>query len=203
MDDRTSDDRIMSRVRDGHPEALGVLFERYHVKLLNFFLRMTGNRSRAEDLVQESFVRILRYKDSFQPDRGSFATWMYRLARSVFTDDYRKSIRRRHEELDESGHAAEGPSLQEQAEMSESALILQRCLLKLSKEKREVLVLHRFHFKSFNEIAVILDCSVSSVLRIFRSSRLTRPRSSPSDSWAFPPRRRRPARSRDCSPGAP
>lgn len=161
-DDRMSDDRIMSRVRDGHPEALGVLFERYHVKLLNFFLRMTGNRSISEDLVQESFVRILRYKDGFHPDRGSFSTWMYRLARSVFTDHYRKSRLRRHEVLDEAEHAAEGPSLEEQAEMSQTALVLQRCLLELSEEKREVLVLHRFHFKTFKEIAEILHCSVSA-----------------------------------------
>ena len=156
-----SDNSIMVRVRDGHPEELGVLFERHHVKLLNFFMKMTGERPASEDLVQESFLRILRYRDSFRGDEGEFTKWMYRLARSVAVDHFRRSARRRTSELDEA-MAGEDPSPHDRAETGEAAQLLQRSLMKLSPEKREVLVLHRFHFKKFTEIAAILDCSVGT-----------------------------------------
>ena len=161
MVEADSDNSIMLRVRDGHPEELGVLFERHHVKLLNFFMKMTGDRAVSEDLVQESFLRILRYRDSFRGDQGEFAMWMYRLARSVGVDHFRRSALRRTTELDDT-FAGNEPSALDRVEMDQSAQLLQRSLLKLSPEKREVLVLHRFHFKKFTEIAEILDCSVGT-----------------------------------------
>ncbi len=50
----------MLQVRDGAGETLGVLFERYHVPLYNFYTKLTGDRALSEDLVQEVFLRILR-----------------------------------------------------------------------------------------------------------------------------------------------
>ena len=153
-----SDNSIMLRVRDGHPDELGVLFERHHVRLLNFFMKMTGDRSVSEDLVQESFLRILRYRDSFRGDQGDFTMWMYRLARSVGVDHFRRSARRRTTDLDDT-LAGDEPSPLDRVETDQSDRLLQRSLLKLPPEKREVIVLHRFHFKKFSEIAEILDCS--------------------------------------------
>jgi RNA polymerase sigma-70 factor (ECF subfamily) len=149
MPEAESDNSIMLRVRDGQPEQLGVLFERHHVRLLNFFMKMTGDRSVSEDLVQESFIRILRYRGSFRGDQGEFVMWMYRLARSVGVD------------LDDNVSSGE-PTPLDQVVEDQSARLLQQSLLQLSPEKREVLVLHRFHFKKFTEIAGILDCTVGT-----------------------------------------
>jgi RNA polymerase sigma factor (sigma-70 family) len=124
-------------------------------------MKMTGDRAVSEDLVQEAFIRILRYRNSFRGDEGEFAMWMYRLARSVGVDHFRRSTRVRTTELDE-GVAGEDPSALETMEADQSAEILRRSLLELSPEKREVLVLHRYHFKKFTEIAEILDCSVGA-----------------------------------------
>jgi RNA polymerase sigma-70 factor (ECF subfamily) len=161
MTEAGSDNSIMLRVRDGHLEELGVLFERHHVRLLNFFYRMTGNRSISEDLVQESFLRILRYKDSFRGEQGEFTIWMFRLARGIGIDHFRASQRARTTDLDES-LAGTGPSAHDAIESDQEARLLRRSILELSPEKREVLVLHRFHFKKFTEIAEILDCRVST-----------------------------------------
>ncbi len=161
MVEAESDNSIMLRVRDGHPEELGVLFERHHVKLLNFFMKMTGDRSVSEDLVQESFLRILRYRDSFHGDEGEFTMWMYRLARSVGVDHFRRSVRRRTADLDDNV-ASDDPSPLDRIEEDQSAHLLKLSLLKLPPDKREVLVLHRFHFKKFTEIAAILDCPVGT-----------------------------------------
>ena len=75
----------MSQVRDGDLEKLGILFERHHVRLFIFFLRMTGDRAASEDLVQEVFVRMLKYRKSFR-ERGEFSAWMFALARNVSAD---------------------------------------------------------------------------------------------------------------------
>ncbi|MGH9869679.1 MAG: RNA polymerase sigma factor [Candidatus Polarisedimenticolia bacterium] len=161
MVEAESDNSVMLRVRDGHLEELGVLFERHHVRLLNFFMKMTGDRAISEDLVQESFIRIMRYRDSFRGDEGDFARWMYRLARSIGIDHFRRSPRGRMTELDDTlaGHE---PSPHDRVEEDQSARLLRQSLMELPPDKREVLVLHRFHFKKFTEIAEILDCSVGT-----------------------------------------
>ena len=61
-----SDNQLMEEVRDGKVEKLAILFERHHVTLYNFFLRLTANRSISEDLVQDVFFRILRYRHTYR-----------------------------------------------------------------------------------------------------------------------------------------
>ena len=161
MVETESDNSVMLRVRDGHLQELGVLYERHHVRLLNFFMKMTGDRAISEDLVQESFIRILRYRESFRGEEGEFVMWMYRLARSIGIDHFRRSGQRRTTELDET-MAGDDPSPHDLVETDQSARLLRRSMQELSPEKREVLVLHRYHFKTFTEIAEILDCTVST-----------------------------------------
>jgi RNA polymerase sigma-70 factor (ECF subfamily) len=63
----------MRAVRGGDVARLGVLFERYHRALFDFLTRMTGDRAAAEDLVQDVFIRVLKYRATFRDD-GSFET---------------------------------------------------------------------------------------------------------------------------------
>ena len=68
----------MLRVRHGEVETLGVLYERHRAPLFNFFVRSTGNVQHAEDLVQDVFLRILKYRHTFE--RGNrFTAWMYQI----------------------------------------------------------------------------------------------------------------------------
>jgi len=60
-----TDNELMEQVRDGRVEKLAVLFERYQTMLYNFFLRLTGNRAASEDLVQEVFMRVLKYRAGY------------------------------------------------------------------------------------------------------------------------------------------
>jgi RNA polymerase sigma-70 factor (ECF subfamily) len=80
----------MEDVRDGRVEKLAVLFERHQVVLYNFFLRLTGNRSASEDLVQDVFMRILKYRAGYQ-GRDRFAVWMFRIARNAHIDHLRSA----------------------------------------------------------------------------------------------------------------
>src|SRR5215216_3995059 len=79
----------MRAVREGDLGHLGVLFERYHLPLFDFLSRMTGDRTAAEDLVQDIFVRILKYRATYR-DGGSFETWLFRIARNARADYFRQ-----------------------------------------------------------------------------------------------------------------
>ena len=82
----------MAEVRDGEVEKLGVLFERHHQPLFNFFVRQTGHREFSDDLVQEVFFRMLKYRHTFQP-QNQFRSWMFQVARNVHFDALRKRQR--------------------------------------------------------------------------------------------------------------
>ena len=84
-----TDHQLMLRVREGEVANLGHLFERHHERLYNFFLRLSGHRQLSEDLVQEVFVRMLKYRHAYRED-SQFISWMYQIARHVRFDQVRK-----------------------------------------------------------------------------------------------------------------
>ena len=75
----------MLQVRNGEVEMLGVLFDRYQTPLYNFYAKMTQDRGVSEDLVQEVFLRILRYRQTYRPGTA-FRTWMYQIARNAHVE---------------------------------------------------------------------------------------------------------------------
>src|SRR3972149_6494265 len=79
----------MILVRDGDVAKLGLLFERHHGKLFNFLVRITDRRDVGEDLVQDVFFRILKYRHTFRGD-APFTAWMYQLGRNAAADHFRK-----------------------------------------------------------------------------------------------------------------
>ena len=89
MSDAIGDEELMLRVRNDEVEALSDLFDRYHVSLYNFFVRLTGNPPASEDLVQDTFYRVLKYRRTYKPGT-SFRTWMYQVARNARNDRFRR-----------------------------------------------------------------------------------------------------------------
>jgi len=162
----------MLAVRDGDVERIGVLFDRHHRMLFNFFLRLTANRGLSEDLVQDVFFRMLKYRQTFQTGT-SFTSWMYQIARNAHIDQTRK---RRLEVVpdDESWDkvASMEADPQQRLEQAQEIRLLRRALDRLPIEKREVLVLSRFQNLKYSEIAEILGCEVGAVkVRVFRAIR--------------------------------
>jgi RNA polymerase sigma factor (sigma-70 family) len=164
------DEELMAMVRDGAADMLGVLFDRYQTPLFNFYSRLTGNRVASEDLVQEVFVRVLKYRRTYRPGTR-FRPWIYQIARNTRMDHMSKQ--RSHSELDDEMT----PSLSQRSAVQWNAIeqdqqhaLLHRALLQLPEEKREVLLLSRFQGLRYEEIAQLLGCQAGAVkVRVHRA----------------------------------
>ena len=158
----------MLQVRDGTGETLGVLFERYHAPLYNFYTKLTGDRALSEDLVQDVYFRMLKYRKTYQPER-SFTAWMYQIARNAHVDSISK---RKFEVGLGEREFASANVMDENLKRKQEIGLLKRAMSRLPLEKRELLVLSRFQNLKYSEIAQILDCEIGTVkVRIYRAVR--------------------------------
>ena len=149
------DAQMMEEVKEGKIEKLAVLFEKYHVRLYNYFLRLTLNQGASEDLVQEVFIRILKYRSSYE-GRSRFAVWLFRIARNTHIDHLRK--RKEEISLDSQWEDAPhpDPSPSESMEKKHDAQLLQEALNRLPLKKREILILSRYQEMKIREISELL-----------------------------------------------
>lgn len=164
-----ADEDIMRDVRDGNLQLLGNLFERYQTPLFNFFLRLTWDRALSEDLVQDVFFRILKFRQTYRGDTP-FATWMYQIARNVRVDSFRKRKPESafNEELMSSADTRPTPS--EQLQTSEQEALLRRAMASLPDDRRELLVLTRYQNLTYEQVATLLDCQIGTVkTRVYRA----------------------------------
>src|ERR1700761_8242386 len=158
----------MQRVQAGETVLLAILFERHHVPLFRYMLQLTRDRHRSEDIVQEAFLRVLKYGKTYRPEL-SFRVWLYQMARNIHID----AIRKQRPEVS-TDKAEMIRSLEDAPDVSvaerQNQELLQVALTKLSAEKREVLVLSRFHELRYDQIAEIAHCEVGAVkVRVFRA----------------------------------
>lgn len=158
-----SDHDLMLAVRDGELDALGVLFERHQGQLFGFLVKLTGQRSAAEDITQTVFQRMLKYRHTYRDD-GSFTAWMYHLARRCAADHFRKSstspVFTDPQDLTE--RSDDRPHAGDHAAARDEHALLHLALNRLDRDDREILLLSRFQELSFAEIAAILECSVGA-----------------------------------------
>jgi RNA polymerase sigma-70 factor (ECF subfamily) len=166
-----TDEALMTAVRAGDLAKLGILFERYHLPLFDFLSRVTGDRTAAEDLVQDIFVRILKYRATFR-DGGSFETWVYRIARNARADYFRQrtAVEPLEGEVLDRPEPRPGPALRLEGDRERTRL--NRALMLLREDKRELLVLARYRDLKYDQIAEILGIEVGAVkVRVHRAIR--------------------------------
>jgi RNA polymerase sigma factor (sigma-70 family) len=171
-----TDDELMERVREGELERLEPLFERHHAALYRFFRRLVRDDSAAEDLVQEVFVRLLKYRHGYRSE-GTFRAWLYQLARNAAFDQLEKravdrkrqvDLHRGDDERDAAGDPldrlpAAGLPADERIERDQAAALLRRALDQLPAEKRDLLVMSRFRELRYEEIAEVFGTSVGAI----------------------------------------
>jgi RNA polymerase sigma-70 factor, ECF subfamily len=171
----SSDDaELMCRFVEGEDGTFEILVVRYEKPLLNFFFRLTRNRQAAEDLVQETFLRIVRARDSYTV-KATFRTYMYRIARNLWIDRYRSArIRPRKVSLDEKGRNGaeqpisarlEGnePAPGEKIEKDETLRSLARAVETLSTAQKEVFALWLETGMKYADISKTLGIPVGTI----------------------------------------
>jgi len=157
-----SDNDLMLQVRNGDIDKLGLLFDKYHRVLYAFFVRMTNSKATSEDLVQEVFLRMLKYRYTFRGE-GKFTNWMFHIARNAQIDFLKKQGKETPVDDEALETASEDMLPHEAIEHHQNHLLLQKALDQLSHEKREVLILSRFHDMKYNDIAALMQCQVGTV----------------------------------------
>lgn len=164
------DEQLMRDAREGDLRGVGVLFERHHARLFNYYLRMTCDRAAAEDLVQEVFFRIMRSRQTYK-DGTPFTVWLYAIARNARIDQVRKGRREVALENEES-HADSAPRPDAAIAASEETELLKRAMAALPEDKRELLVLTRYQNLKYEQVARLAGCDVGTVkVRIYRAVR--------------------------------
>ena len=161
----------MNSVREGEIAKLETLFDRHHRGLFHYFLRLTSNRTASEDLVQDVFYRILKYRHTYQPDT-SFRAWMYQIGRNAMVDYVAKHKAEIALPAEAGDFASTSPAPDRSAQAAQEKALLHKALKALPADKREVLVLSRFQGLKYEEIAAVLKCEVGTVkVRVYRALR--------------------------------
>jgi RNA polymerase sigma factor (sigma-70 family) len=164
-----TDEALMRGVRSGDVAKLGQLFERHHGALFDFLSRMTGDRTAAEDMVQDVFVRMLKYRATFRDD-GRFETWMFRIARNARADYFRKRAAAVHVSDEGIDTPADAPGPARLVEIGQDVALLKRALLLLREDRRELIVFTRYRGMKHEAIAELLGIDVGTVkVRIHRA----------------------------------
>ncbi len=173
------------------PDVLDQLIVQYQHRLLRYLLYLTGNRETAEDIFQETWMRVLKRGDQFN-GKSRFDTWLFTIARNLVIDVRRKKTMSSLEALREAGEdgrafdvPADGPSPFETYQTNENGQRVTEALLTLEPLHREVLVL-RFHEElSLEEIAQVTHSPLSTVKsRLYRGLSALKPRMSAAEAVA-------------------
>lgn len=162
------DTEVMRRVRAGHGDLVGLLFERHHRPVYGFFINLTHQSPLSEDLTQEVFLRVLRYAASFK-EGSAFRPWLYRIARNVLTDHQNRLQPMAH--LEEADHIPDPrPNAHNVAEGCADQERLGQALARLPLEKRELLLLAKDPDFSSQDLAALYGCTPAALkVRVHRA----------------------------------
>lgn len=185
--DTQTDLRLLEELRNGRDSALNEIIDRWERPLLSFAWRYVQNESDAQDLVQETFVKVYKYKDRFRPDTR-LSAWLF----TTLANQCRNFGRwkRRHptvallnmaEEMDKETRGIKvdptdlAPTPDQSAETSDLIHHLREAIKQLPHDLKTTLLLYQYEGLSYKEIAEILNCSLKGVeTRLYRTRKQLR-----------------------------
>ena len=172
MDNIPSSEDLMIRIAEGDQNAFEILVNRHQTFILNLVYRFIGDRTQAKDLAQEVFLRVWQGAKGYRPD-AKFTTWIYRIAANLCLNELKSARRKnwfsfRHTTEDTDNTLEEtlpdkSPSAEDLLLTKERSRQISEALQSLPANQRMALVLKRYDDLPYEEIARIMDCSVSAV----------------------------------------
>ncbi|MEK6152618.1 sigma-70 family RNA polymerase sigma factor [Flavobacteriaceae bacterium 3-367] len=146
-----TDEKLMEAVAHGNLDMLRILFERHHVHVYNFLYKMSGDKMLSEDITQEVFYKIMKYRTSYK--NGKFISWLFTIARNSLNTHYSRVKE----------HCSDLETVQVLEKEKEDFTHLHSALEKLESSDREVLILNRFQEIKYNELAEIMGSTPGAV----------------------------------------
>jgi RNA polymerase sigma-70 factor (ECF subfamily) len=185
IDTEAVDKADMERLAQGHDAALNALMERHAGPIFQFLYRMLGNEEDANDLAQETFVRVYRHRERF--DGSKFTTWLYTIAGNLARNEYRRRARHPVVSLEAENAQNEGsledilPSRDagpgEASETQEQHEAVRAAVQELPEDLREALILCEWEEMSAADAAAVLQTTSRGIeSRLYRARRLLKDR---------------------------
>ena len=156
------DEGVFAKIAAGDNEAMQGLYEVSYKPVFVLLLSFTQNYHDAEDLLQETYIKVRRGAHLYQP-RGNPMAWIMKIARNVFLSQYRSEKSRRSVGFED----VENQIPLEQISEVEDRILIEQMMKRLNEEERAILVLHIVDGMKFREIGEILDKPTGSVLSMY------------------------------------
>jgi RNA polymerase sigma-70 factor (ECF subfamily) len=156
-----TDEQLMEAVKSGDLQQASLLFDRYHRRIFNFLVRMMADRMAAEDVTQNVFLRMLKYRNSYNPEL-KFQTWIYQVARNAFADYYQQQKQSKAVSVTIEKMENE-PDIENALQQEETEKRLIQALAQVPDGYRELIVLTRFQHLKYEEVAWLMDMTVANV----------------------------------------
>jgi RNA polymerase sigma-70 factor (ECF subfamily) len=169
-----SDEELMLSCRDGDGAAFETLYRRYEKPIFSFIFRMVLSAADAEDLCQETFLKVIRAKKKYRKT-AKFKTWLFNIALNLCRDRTRRMKFRSHLSLNSSVFSQDNDETRMQqsicdplsnpikrVQTAEMKALVQQAFAKLSQHERTVIILRQYHAMKFSEIAEIMNCPVGT-----------------------------------------
>ncbi len=170
-----ADEALMLRYQQGEVRAFEILLTRHRRPVFNFILRFVGSREIAEDLLQDTFLRVIKGADKYER-KAKFTTWLYTIARNLCVDQSRRQKHRKAQSLDaplSKGSEGGGTLLDvvpgnemgsdRKAASRELHQRLHNAIATLSEEQREVFLMREFLDMPFKQIADVVGVPENTV----------------------------------------
>ena len=169
-----SDEDLMLSCRDGDQGAFEMLYRRYEKPIFSFIYRMVLSAADAEDLCQETFLKVYRAKKKYQKT-AKFKTWLFHIALNLCRDRIRRMKFRSHLSLNSPVFSQDSNEIRKQqslcdfssdptkrAQTAEMKTLVQQAFTKLPQQQRTVVILRQYHDLKFSEIAEIMNCPLGT-----------------------------------------
>jgi RNA polymerase sigma-70 factor (ECF subfamily) len=174
---------LMLRVKRGDREAFAELVEKYKQPVMNFVYRSLRDETEAEDLAQNVFLQVYKSRSRYQ-QTAKFTTWLFTIARNLCLNELRRRARHPAESIEEAQTENEDQPQRQYEDKSqlappekllygELARKIEEALADLPENQRSAILLCRQEELSYEEIAAVLDCSLSATKSLIHRGRET------------------------------
>ncbi len=161
---KVTDEKLFEDFRRGSAEGFEQLLDRYKAPLFSMILKRVRDADLAQDIFQETFMRVIERADTFERGR-KFSPWVFRIASNLCVDYYRKARTRSEVGMDRAGaEPIDGAAVEEKMEDRETREKIQAALDVLTEEQRQVFIMREYSGMSFKEIAEATESNLNTVL---------------------------------------